>query len=938
MSEDQLKTYEQNFEHRLKEQNAKVINYVEDKTGLKYNNDSKTIIVNDYEMDEDSNFSYTVQALKKTKTIILTHLFEFIIFVYFFIFLLESLAYIIQFHDSFITLDLSIFPQDQLVFVFWFVSPIVVWLLSTTTTFWNYHMIKMGTLIGIIVMLSFRFATFVYIMTYKFFMPFVAKARISPELTLNKILGLGYITLAIPTLICFVLVLRIYAPVYRDNIIRQLIYNYRLSDYVSLPKNTYYKYNMPIVRSMKSGFMKTVQEHDRWLHSIVIGATGAAKTSSCLLPAIYHDFKVKFRNVKRLKKLLFRHVKKGHFYFTKEMDEDNFSINYVKPNKGYEKKYNKIIRKYQSAGITVIAPDDSLTDKVYNMSNAFGFKCNRIDPKLTEDGKLKKGFKGMNPLFISPTIPEWGRVQEMVKRATLFADVMQVLNELSGTKSDPYFASINRIGTTTISMLLMLTYPRLHNGQQPIADDVLNLLNDFERIVPFADELDEMDINNEFQTIKDVIKQDFLGKGSETFSQHSRGLRVQLNNFLTNQLVRNVICTRNSVDVDQALANGEITVCNIELGELGPTDSPAFGLFFSVSFINAVLRRPGDEWTRLPHFCYVDEFPIIVSPAFESCFSLFRKFRVSMNVALQTLDQLQKSPFTQYLKGVLMNNCGHHIVFGRANSSEMKEYSELAGQEFKKVVQTGISETHMSVEDPSISHMERESDSLENILEPFMVRNRPFQQVTFLTTKKGTLLRPIHGRVFFLPRFALNKKRKKKYGWKDLYEQTRVKKPYEQSPDDNIESTPREKDIKLSNMIQNNADEVASIQINDSSSPNHDNLTKRPTGSLGTLVRNQIDEVATTKISSPNNDQEASLEPSKPEKLQSRRVANTNITTDRSEKSPLPNKISTPAPDIPAVKGNKVEQNTAQTDTIINNSQEIVKTIIDITNIDGFDE
>ncbi|WP_113675908.1 TraM recognition domain-containing protein [Vallitalea guaymasensis] len=844
MSDDQKRTDQELFEERLKKRKDSVLNYVEDTTGLKHNNDTNTIIVNDYKMDEDNNMSYTIQAIKKTRHILLSHLFEFLIFTYYAVFLVENIAYIIQFHDSFITLDLSIFPQNKYVFAFWFISPIIVWFLSTNTTFWNYHLIKRSSLIAIIVFLSFRFSTFVYMLSYKFFIPFVARARVSESFTINKILGLGYILLALPTLITFIIVLNIYSPVYKDTILKEIINNFRLFYYVTLPKFTYYSYTMPIVRDMKTGFKKVIEEHDRWLHSITIGATGAAKTSSCLLPAIYRDFIVKFRNVKRLKKLFRKHVKKGHFYFTQKFNDADFSINYIKPHKGYEKKYNKIIKKYKSAGITAMAPDDSLTDKVFEMSKAFGFKCNRIDPKLTEDGKLKEGFIGINPLFISPSIPEWARTQEMVKRATLFADVMQVLNELSGTKSDPYFASINRIGTTTISMLLMLTYTQLHNGEQPTPDNVLDLLNDFERILPYFEKLEEIDIKNEYQTIKDVIQQDFLGPGKDTFWQHSRGLRVQLNNFFTNRLIRNVLCTQNSVDIDKTLANGEVTVCNIELGELGPTDSPAFGLFYSVSFINAVLRRPGDEWSRLPHFCYIDEFPVIVSPAFESCFSLFRKFKVSMNVALQTLDQLKKSPFTQYLKGVLMNNCGHHIVFGRANLTEMKEYSELAGKELKTVVQVGSTETHITEENPSISFNERETPSLENKLDPHEVRKKPFQEVTFTTTKRGTLQDPIHGRVFFLPRYALNKKKPFIVNWEGLYDSTNNKDISSSNDKNNDNPAPAktERNIRLSEIMRKRSSEVATTVVKDGTTTHKQETIKI------TKVPAQTSKIATVEI------------------------------------------------------------------------------------------
>ena len=133
----------------------------------------------------------------------------------------------------------------------------------------------------------------------------------------------------------------------------------------------------------------------------------------------------------------------------------------------------------------------------------------------------------------------------------------------------------------------------------------------------------------------------------------SRGTRNIINEFLLMPANREIFCSQNSIDFDWALANGEVTVCNYNLAS-GDTDAVAFGLFFLLSFNNAVLSRPGTEFTRVPHFFYVDELPVLIHPSLEKNFSLFRKFRVAMTVAIQTLDQMEKNEITKYLKGVIL--------------------------------------------------------------------------------------------------------------------------------------------------------------------------------------------------------------------------------------------------------------------------------------------
>lgn len=82
------------------------------------------------------------------------------------------------------------------------------------------------------------------------------------------------------------------------------------------------------------------------------------------------------------------------------------------------------------------------------------------------------------------------------------------------------------------------------------------------------------------------------------------------------------------IDIDKILEDGEITVVNYAL-ELGMCEATAFGLFFSLSFNNAVVGRPGTEFTRLPHYYYIDEFPILLHSDQEQMFTMFRQYNVS---------------------------------------------------------------------------------------------------------------------------------------------------------------------------------------------------------------------------------------------------------------------------------------------------------------------
>ena len=92
--------------------------------------------------------------------------------------------------------------------------------------------------------------------------------------------------------------------------------------------------------------------------------------------------------------------------------------------------------------------------------------------------------------------------------------------------------------------------------------------------------------------------------------------------------VRKILCERtNNIDLDRVLAEGLcVTVCT-RRGELGALLSKPFGMFYILTMQDAVLRRPGDENTRIPHFFYIDEFPDFVNmlPSYEQTFFLQKK-------------------------------------------------------------------------------------------------------------------------------------------------------------------------------------------------------------------------------------------------------------------------------------------------------------------------
>lgn len=241
--------------------------------------------------------------------------------------------------------------------------------------------------------------------------------------------------------------------------------------------------------------------------------------------------------------------------------------------------------------------------------------------------------------------------------------------------------------------------------------------------------------------------QELLGAGSEKMFDQARGLRNILQNLLMEPRVRRILSAPEDaiLDFDKALANGEITVVNTGL-ELGQTSSTALGLFIMLSMNMAVLRRPAQNRTN--HFIYIDEASQYMHQMFENMFALFRKYKVGVVMAIQSLSQMDKTDTTRYLKGVIMG-AGIHIVFGRTDPDTMKYYEEIAGISRKETVQEQTSSNSEFDPNYNINSGKRKTVEEKQAVEGHQIRIRDFQEVTVFMVKKGQVLKGIHAKTSF---------------------------------------------------------------------------------------------------------------------------------------------------------------------------------------------
>lgn len=632
--------------------------------------------------------------------------------------------------------------------------PPLLWIASTSSEPFNYHKKKIAAYILVACSEILVLSGILFQLLSHLFLPKIFSIHTDEIFTKRMVLFLARLVTELPSLLFIALCIKSSSLPLRQENARSALLSFRLSNR-KLQKDSSRKVHYPltIAKEIKSGRPVVISENDRYLHTLVDGTSGTGKTSSTLLPAIKDDLNMRCNAENQQLKQLQPFLERNQISYTGE--SRFFSINnFVTSGTTDDEQAAQIRTELENiritfpvCGITVLAPDDSLTDDVCNLCEARKVPYHRIDAARDEDGSQKKNWTGMNPFYLSPSLSGELLHQAIVKKAVIFSDVMQVITDLKG-KADSYFTGLNRQMLANLSILVMNTIPVLHRRQATPAD-LQELINNFDLLPEHVSRLEMLDSkDHRYAFILQYIKEDLLGKGRTKMEDQSRGTRNIINEFLLMPGSKEVYCSQSSIDFDQALRNGEVTVCNYDLAS-GDSNAVAFGLFFLLSFNNAVLSRPGTEKTRIPHYFYIDELPVLLHSSLEKNFSLFRKFRVAMFCAIQTLDQFEKNEITKYLKGVVLGSA-HIFVFGRSSLSDMEVFSSMSGVHDKIEEQTTTSETALSGESPSLSYSSREILTQKNVLEEVDIRLRDFQEITLFTTRDGRPLPPIHAKVSFL--------------------------------------------------------------------------------------------------------------------------------------------------------------------------------------------
>lgn len=376
------------------------------------------------------------------------------------------------------------------------------------------------------------------------------------------------------------------------------------------------KSNLDVVvcRDVKTKKPVVIKEHDRYLHTLVIGPTGCGKTSRVLKPMIWQDLNRLASGTK--------------------------------------------------LSMTVIEPKGEMVTEIAELCEHLGIPHTIIDP-------LRPDSAHFNPLE-----GENYQVAETTRT---------VLKSIFG-KQEAFFALVQEVAARNVIMLL-----KELKGNDLDMVDVVQALQNPDTLSNYVAQLETLKGKTD---LTEYFRDELLGRLKDKYMQFAIGIRQQLSDLVGNPLLKPILSGKSSISLDGHLEGGHVLLINTAMGPLG-TLGDIFGEFMIMHLENAVFRRPGTEWTRTPHFLYIDEAPRYVNPDMERLLAIGRSYRCATVMAIQSGKQFELAEKTAF-KDIAMTNCRHKIVFGGLTAKEAREFELELGIE-EKMARQGTYEHRMLI-------------------------------------------------------------------------------------------------------------------------------------------------------------------------------------------------------------------------------------------------
>ncbi len=440
-----------------------------------------------------------------------------------------------------------------------------------------------------------------------------------------------------------------------------------------------YTCEIKVCTDSESGEDVCIPESKRFESFLIVGVSGSGKTTMVYEPMLARDIERKsfFKEVS--KEMGFTALKTGLASLNCPYDNDyineNFSLNMLIPNPDKIDTYKAYMKKmiisssgdritYRNMGITYLSAEHESVEKIAKVADNFHIPVNIIDPNRADS-------PGLNPFIY----------KDPIKTGIAISSILKGLFIHSRPDTELAFRQNEAIQIIeNLSILLKEMYPLENEGLLPNLEDMLNMMTNFELVVEMVEKMKQIpELAEKYRILIRYFENHFYPDSPNILNTRRSitSASAELDNLLRYPGVKSILCSRsNNLDCEKALEDGEVTLVCTRRGDLGETAHKAFGLFFILSMQQAILSRPGNDSNRIPHFLYIDDFPVYICKATEPIYTLYRKYKVATVLDSQNLTQL-KGDYSadnrgNYYRDLILSNTVNKFIFGNATPEDVK--------------------------------------------------------------------------------------------------------------------------------------------------------------------------------------------------------------------------------------------------------------------------
>ncbi len=181
--------------------------------------------------------------------------------------------------------------------------------------------------------------------------------------------------------------------------------------------------------------------------------------------------------------------------------------------------------------------------------------------------------------------------------------------------------------------------------------------------------------------VKAFWVQEFAGYADKFASEAVSPIQNKVGQFLSSSLIRNIVGqVKSSIDMRDIMDNNKILLLNLSKGRIGEDNSKLLGAMMITKIQLAAMSRVDiPESERKDFYLYIDEFQNFSTESFANILSEARKYRLSLIMAHQYIEQLDET-----VRAAVFGNVGTLVVFrvGATDAEELvKEFTPTFTEE-----------------------------------------------------------------------------------------------------------------------------------------------------------------------------------------------------------------------------------------------------------------